>query len=47
MANKRQKKKHKIRCMALANGAIHTIVKGSKKGKKGYNRKNKSWRNET
>jgi hypothetical protein len=30
-----------IRCMALAHGAIKTAVKGTKKGKRGYTRKNK------
>ena len=34
----------KIRIHVLANGPIKTQVKGSKKGKKGYNRKNKSWK---
>jgi len=33
-----------IRCNVLSNGPIKTQVKGSKKGKKGYNRKDKSWK---
>jgi hypothetical protein len=28
----------------LMDGAIHTQVKGSKKGKRGYDRKDKSWK---
>lgn len=47
MGKKDKKKKKRIneqpiRCIILANGPIHIKVKGSKKGKKGYNRK-KGW----
>jgi hypothetical protein len=33
-----------IRLTILANGPIQIQVKGTKKGKKGYNRKNKNWK---
>jgi len=32
-----------IRCFALAAGPIKTVVKGTKKGKRGYDRKDRSW----
>jgi len=35
----------KIRMYALSDSPLHTKVKGSKKGKRGYSRKDKSWRN--
>lgn len=35
-----------FRIMALAHGPIQTKVKGTKSGKRGYNRKNKQWKNE-
>ena len=46
MKKRIKKKLSKIRNLALANGPIKTMVKGSKKGKKGYNRKNKQWKKE-
>jgi hypothetical protein len=46
MKKRHKKKVQKIRCQALANGPIQSKVKGSKKGKKGYNRKNKNWKKE-
>lgn len=46
MKKRKKKKLDKIRCLALANGPIQTMVKGSKKGKKGYNRKNKNWKSQ-
>ena len=30
----------------LVDGPIHTKVNGSKKGKKGYNRKDKTWKDQ-
>lgn len=42
----RKKKKNKYRNRFLIDGPIHTKVDGPKKGKKGYNRKNKDWKNE-
>lgn len=42
-----KKKLNKIRCLALANGPIKTMVKGSKKGRRGYNRKDSNWRDES
>jgi len=46
MAKKKKKSINEtpIRCKVLAAGPIKTQVKGTKSGKKGYNRKNKSWR---
>lgn len=41
-----EKKKEKPRNRFLVEGPIHTKVDGSKKGKKGYNRKDKSWKND-
>lgn len=51
MKKRRKKKKKKIepkkiRIEELANGPIKTKVKGTKKGKKGYSRKNKNWKKE-
>jgi hypothetical protein len=37
----KKRKLKKIRNLLLAKGPINTTVKGSKKGKKGYNRKKK------
>ena len=38
------KKKTIYRNQFLADGPIHGTVKGTKKGKKGYSRKNKDWK---
>jgi hypothetical protein len=38
------KKNKRLRMKALAMGPIGTRVKGSKKGKRGYNRKVKDWK---
>jgi hypothetical protein len=40
-----KKKKYNFRSLFLVDGPLHTKVKGTKKGKKGYNRKDKSWKN--
>jgi len=42
----KKKKKNKYRNQFLVDGPIHTKVDGSKKGKKGYSRKNKKWKDE-
>jgi len=44
MRKKKKKVLPNFRCMALANGPIGTRVKGSKNGKRGYDRKDKSWK---
>jgi hypothetical protein len=33
-----------LRCTSLMDGPIKTQVKGTSKGKKGYNRKDKGWK---
>jgi len=45
MRKKKKKLLANFRIMALAHGPIKTKVKGTKLGKKGYNRKNKDWKN--
>jgi hypothetical protein len=42
--NKKSVNEQPIRLTILANGPIKVKVKGTKKGKKGYNRKNKDWK---
>ena len=44
MKKRKRKKMAKIRNLELAHGPIKTSVKGTKKGKKGYTRKNKNWK---
>jgi len=46
MKKKKKKLLANFRIMALANGPIKTQVKGTKRGKRGYNRKDKSWKND-
>jgi hypothetical protein len=40
----KKRKAKKIRVQELANGPLKTQTEGTKKGKRGYTRKNKDWK---